>query len=215
MTAQEKETFCTIVASLLAPPDESLLADLEQPGMRAFLAGVLAGWGEGKQILTALFGRRGATPSLATLRREHDRLFTRYGGEVVSLVESTYKPWARDKNCGMVFAQSTGLVMGDSAIHLLDVYQKASLEIPEPFRSTPDHLILELDFLAFLYRDGTPEQSRRFIADHLNWIPDLRSEMERLRAKPFYRRAVELIDLFVRKEQQYTKDSHHGQTKIH
>ncbi|MDI6616560.1 MAG: hypothetical protein QME27_07580, partial [Syntrophaceae bacterium] len=75
-------------------------------------------------------------------------------------------------------------------------------------------LILELEFLAFLYRDGTPEQTSRFIADHLDWIPDLREEMERARAKPFYRRAVELIDIFVRNEQNHTKDSH-GQTTIH
>ena len=214
MTMHEKETFCTIAASLLAPPDEGLLADLEQPGMRSFLAGALADWGEGRQVLTALFGKRGAKRSAAALKKESDRLFNRYGGNVVSLVESTYKPWTQDKGSGMVFAESTGLVMGDPAVHLLDVYREASIEVPEAFRSTPDHLILELEFLAFLYRSGTPEQTSRFIADHLDWIPDLREEMERARAKPFYRRAVELIDIFVRNEQNHTKDSH-GQTTIH
>ena len=214
VTAHEKETFCTISASLLAPPDERLLNDLAQPELRSFLTEVLARWGGEVRALTAILGTRGQKRSLTTLQKEYDRLFNPYRGKVVSLVESTYKPWTKDKGCGMVFAASTGLVMGDPAVHLLDVYREVSLEVPDAFRSTPDHLILELEFLAFLYCDGTPEQSRRFIDDHLDWIPDLREEMERARAKPFYRRAVELIDIFVRNEQNTTKDRY-GQTTIH
>lgn len=210
MATREKEIFCTLAASLLAPPDEALLADLRQEGVRSFLVESCARWGCTTQALRAILGKRG----LPVLKREYDRLFGPYRGQAVSLVESTYKPWAADKGCGMVFAASTGLVMGDPAVHLLDVYREASLAVPDQFRSTPDHLVLELEFLALLYRGGTPEQSRRFIADHLDWIPELREEMERARAKPFYRRAVELIDLFLHNEQQDIKDRD-GQTTIH
>lgn len=210
VTTREKETFCTLAASLLAPPDEGLLADLQQEGLRAFLAEGLSRWGGEAQALRAILGKRG----LPALKQEYDRLFGPYRGKAVSLVESTYKPWAADTTCGMVFAASTGLVMGDPAVHLLDVYREVSLEVPEAFRSTPDHLVLELEFLALLYRDGTPEQIQRFIADHLDWIPNLREEMEQARAKPFYRRAVELIDTFLQNEQQGIKDRH-GQKTIH
>ncbi|MBW2560514.1 MAG: molecular chaperone TorD family protein [Deltaproteobacteria bacterium] len=214
MTRDEKETFCTIAASLLAPPDESLLTDLEQQGLRAFLTEGLARWGGEPQALTALLGKKGLKRSLSAFTKEYHRLFGPYRGEVVSLVESTYKPWAGDKKCGMLFATSTGLVMGDSAIHLLDVYREASLEVPETFRSTPDHLILELEFLALLYRTGTSEQIQCFITDHLDWIPALKEELALARPKPFYRGAVELIDIFVRNEQKHMKENH-GQTTIH
>jgi TorA maturation chaperone TorD len=214
MTRREKESFCTLAASLLAPPDEGLLADLEQQGLRSFLAESLSRWGGGPRVLTALLGKKGMKRSLAALTKEYHRLFGPYRGKTVSLVESTYKPWAGDKKCGMVFAASTGLVMGDPAVHLLDIYREASLEVPDEFRSTPDHLILEFEFLALLYRDGTTEQIRRFIADHLDWIPNLREELATARPKPFYRGAVELIDIFVSSEQKDMKD-HHGQTTIH
>ncbi len=214
MTRHEKEIFCTLAASLLAPPDEGLLADLEQQGLRFFLAESLDGWGERQQVLTALLGRQGPKRSLAAFQKEYHRLFGPYRGKAVSLVESTYKPWASDKKCGMLFAGSTGLVMGDPAVHLLNVYREVSLEVPEVFRSTPDHLILEFEFLALLYRDGTPEQIDRFIADHLDWIPNLREELALARPKPFYRGAVDLIDIFVRNEQKHMKGNH-GQTTIH
>lgn len=214
MTTREKETFCILAASLLAPPDEALLADLQQEGLRSFLAESCIRWGGKPQTLTAILGAGDRERSLPALKKEYERLFDPYRGKAVSLVESTYKPWANDKKCGMVFAASAGLVMGDSAIHLLEVYREASLEVPETFRSTPDHLVLELEFLALLYRGGTPEQSRRFITDHLDWIPNLREEMGRARAKPFYRRAIELIDIFLQSERNHTKDAY-GQTTIH
>ncbi|MDO9514804.1 MAG: molecular chaperone TorD family protein [Syntrophales bacterium] len=214
MTTNEKETFCTFAASLLAPPDQGLLADLEQQGLRSFLTEGVSRWGEKPQLLTTLLGRKGMKRSLSALTKEYQRLFGSYRGKTVSLVESTYKPWAGDKKCGMVFAASKGLVMGDPAVHLLDVYREASLEVPEEFRSTPDHLILELEFLALLYRDGTSEQIQSFITDHLDWIPNLREELALARPKPFYRVTVELIDMFLENEQKDIKDTH-GQTTIH
>jgi TorA maturation chaperone TorD len=216
MTRHEKEIFCTLAASLLAPPDEGLLADLEQQGLRSFLTEELSRWGGNRRVLTALFGRKGTKRSLAAFTKEYHRLFGPYPyrGKTISLVESTYKPWAADTTCGMVFAASAGLVMGDPAVHLLDVYREASLEVPEAFRSTPDHLILEIEFLALLYRDGTSEQIARFITDHLDWIPNLREELALARPKPFYRGAVDLIDIFVRNEQKHMKGNH-GQTTIH
>ena len=208
----DKETFCAFAASLLAPPDETLMADLGQQGLRSFLAEAIDRWGGDSRALTAILGRKGLQRSLTVLRKEYDRLFGPYRGKTVSLVESTYKPWTSDKKCGMVFAASTGLVMGDCAVHLLDVYREAALEVPDAFRSTPDHLILELEFLSLLYRDGTTEQIRCFIVDHLDWIPSLKEELERTRPKPFYRRVVELIDLFLQNECNYMKVAYEQKT---
>ena len=60
--------------------------------------------------------------SCPLLQGEYERLFGQWEGERISLVESTYKPWTTDKECGMVFAASKGLVMGDSALHMQELY---------------------------------------------------------------------------------------------
>ena len=115
----------------------------------------------------------------------------------------------------MVFAASKGLVMGDSALHMRELYRQASLEVPEEFRSMPDHLVLELEFLALLYHSATPEQIEGFIGDHLDWIPELKERMEKANPHPFYRNAVELIHLFLQHETKNGKVKNHGQKKIH
>ena len=66
--------------------------------------------------------------SLPALQEEYARLFGPWD-EKISLVESTYKPWTGDKQCGMVFAASKGLVMGDHALHMLELYRQSSLEV--------------------------------------------------------------------------------------
>jgi len=213
MTRDEKDVFCKLVAALVAPPDDNLMADLKQEGLRAFLVDGFGQWAAEPPASDALFGEMDSK-ELDELQRTYDRLFGQYGEKRVSLVESTYKPWTRDDKCGMVFAKSKGLIMGDSAVHILDVYERLSLEVPEVFRSTPDHLILELEFLALLYREGTFEQIHRFIEDHLDWIPDLVDAVERADPDPFYKSAIELIHIFLQNEKKNERDSHEKK-KIH
>jgi TorA maturation chaperone TorD len=214
MMRNEKETFCMLAASLLAPPDEHLLADLEQRDLRAFLEEHISEWGGNQQVLMALFKEGDSGGWLHELQKAYDRLFGEYGEKQVSLVESTYKTWTKDKGCGVVFAASTGLIMGDCAIHLLDIYRQLSLEVPKNFRSTPDHVILELEFLALLFRHGTPAQIQQFIKDHLDWIPNLREEVERAQPDPFYSSVLAIIDIFLKNEKQ-NGSVNHGEKTIH
>lgn len=115
----------------------------------------------------------------------------------------------------MVFAASKGLFMGDCALHMIEIYRQLSLEVPEAFRSMPDHIILELEFLALLYKTAPNEQAERFIGDHLDWIPDLKAMLEKSNPHPFYRNTVELLQLFLQNETNTRKVKHHGQKKIH
>jgi TorA maturation chaperone TorD len=214
MTNEEKELFCAIAASLIAPPDGALLDDLEQEELRT-LIGECGHRGGGERQLPPLFVKEASREEfLAVLQVEYERLFGQWEGERISLVESTYKPWTTNTDCGMVFAASTGLVMGDSALHMRAIYRQVSLEVPEGFRSMPDHLALELEFLALLYRSGSVEQIERFIGDHLGWIPELKAVLEKANPHPFYKNAVEIIDQFLQQEAR-SEGNDHGEKKIH
>jgi putative dimethyl sulfoxide reductase chaperone len=215
MTNGEKERFCSFAASIIAPPDEALVDDLQQEELRAQIDGYVRQWG-GDGLLTSPFGKaEHGEDLLFALQGEYARLFGQWEGKRISLVESTYKPWTTDKGCGMVFAPSTGLVMGDCALHMRELYRQSSLEVPEQFRSMPDHLVLELEFLALLYRCASNAHIERFIEDHLDWIPELRGELEKADPHPFYRNAVEIIRLFLQQEAKNGKVNDHGQKKIH
>ncbi len=212
MTRNEKETLCILAACLLAPPDEHLLADLEQRDLRAFLEQHLSASEGSHQVLSGLFESGGPEDWLPELQGAYDRLFGQYGEKKISLIESTYKTWSDDKECSMVFAASKGLIMGDCAIHLRDIYRALSLDVPEEFKSTPDHVILELEFLALLYRHGSDEQIQRFIDDHLDWIPDLREAVEQAQPDRFYRSVIAMIDVFLKNEKQNGSVNHEKKT---
>jgi len=209
MTNGEKERFCAFAASLFAPPDGTIVDDLQQDELLSQVGEYVRKWGGDGQLPTGLIQGAGKEETLCALRGEYTRLFGEWE-EKISLVESTYKPWTKDKQCGMVFAASTGLLMGDYALHMLELYRQSSLKVPEEYRSMPDHLVLEMEFLALMYRFASDEQIERFSGDHLDWIPELRGAMEKAKPIPFYRSAVELLHLFLQNETKNGKVKHHG-----
>jgi TorA maturation chaperone TorD len=214
MSNQEKGQFCWFAAALLARPDAALLDDLLQERLCSRLEMLIGLWGGGAELFSGLLGRLNSEDFLQTLEQEYGRLFVEQEGSKISLVESTYKPWTSDKSCGMVFSASKGLVMGDSAIHMLDIYEELSLDVPEEFRSMPDHLVLEMEFLALLYQSAPQETIDGFIEDHLDWIQELRGEMEKANPHPFYWNAIHLIDLFLKNEAKNREDMNHGEKRI-
>jgi TorA maturation chaperone TorD len=214
MTNGEKEQFCAFAASIFAPPDGAMMDDLGQDDLRTLIGEFVRPGGGAKQLPPLFADGENREEFLSALQGEYERLFGQWEGRI-SLVESTYKPWTTDKGCGMVFAASTGLVMGDSALHMQAIYQHLSLEVPDVFRSMPDHLVLEMEFLALLYRSASREQIERFIEDHLDWIPELKAALEEADPHPFYRNAVEIIHQFLQQEANSGRGNDHGQKKIH
>ena len=210
MTNREKEQFCLFAAAMLAPPDALLVNDLQQEELRTRFVTYAKTWGADPELLFPVFRQHNPEDSLSAMQREYERLFDGKKEGGISLVESTHKPWAEDKSCGVVFALSKGLLMGDCALHMLELYRKSLIEIPDAFRSEPDHLVLELEFLALLYRSGLDEQSRQFIRDHLDWIPDLQRQLNTAGAHDFYRNGIELIHLFLQSEEENGKVIAHG-----
>lgn len=204
MNSQDKGKFSAALAALFSPPDESLAEFSRRVApakrFRSF-TGVLSG---------SDFDRL-----LSKLKKEYDRLFADLRGERISLVESTYKAWTSDETCPLSIAGEKGLLMGDPALHILEIFRALGLAVPEEFRSTPDHLVLELEILSWLYRTGTESQARTFIQDHLDWIPDLKRRLDEADAHSFYRLAMEQLDLFLQEENEHWKDKEDGPQSVH
>jgi TorA maturation chaperone TorD len=214
LTNEDKERFCSFAAALFVPPDGTMVADLQQDELLSRIGAYARKWGGDAQLQERFIQEAGSEETLSALQAEYTRLFGEWE-EKISLVESTYKTWTTDKGCQMVFAASKGLIMGDHALHMQELYRQASLEIPEEYRSMPDHLVLELEFLALMYQFASDEAIERFIEDHLDWIPELKGAMEKARPHPFYGNAVELLHLFLQHEIENGKVKDHGQKKIH
>ena len=215
MTTAEKEYFCAWAASLLAPPDQKLLRELEQGEIRSLCEKNIGEWGGDPRFLQEIFSAKRPEDLLPALQEEHRRLFTDLQGEKISLVESTYKSWTGERGCPLAFAGAKGLLMGDSALHMGEIFHRLSLEVPDEFRSTPDHLVLEMEFLSLLYRSATRERIQGFIEDHLDWIPDLRDRMGQANFHPFYRNTIELINLFLLHEKKEGKPKNHEPQSLH
>lgn len=211
---QEKERFCSFAAALFAPPDRITFDHLRQDELLARVEAYALGRGSDGQLREGFIREAGKGEILSALRAEYAGLFGERDGRV-SLVESTYKPWTTDKGCRMVFAASKGLLMGDHALHMQELYRRASLEVPEEYRSTPDHLVLELEFLALLYRFVPDEAIGQFISDHLDWITELGEAVAKARPGSLYRGAIELLHHFLLQERENGKGRHHGQKKVH
>ena len=105
--------------------------------------------------------------------------------------------------------------MGDSALHLLEIYHQCGLEVSEEFKGCPDHIAMELEFLSYLYQQATDIEIKTFIEDHLDWIPLLREEFNRFHPHRFYGSTLEVLDLFLNKERERLEVEGNGKKKIH
>jgi TorA maturation chaperone TorD len=105
--------------------------------------------------------------------------------------------------------------MGDSALHLSAVYQQLGLRVADEFQGKPDHIVMELEFLSYLYRWTSDREVERFIADHLDWIPLLKGKLEKVHPHPFYSSLSEVLDLFLRKERERLEKESNGEENIH
>jgi TorA maturation chaperone TorD len=193
MTRSEKEQFSAFMAAVFAPPDEILLANLQREEPPIPLDGEV---------------------SLEVLQRDYVRLFSNVSGEKNSLVESTYKPWTLDKACPLGFSGEKGLLMGDCALHIQNIFQALSLRVPPDFQGTPDHLTLELELLSYLYRFASEDQIRQFIEDHLDWIPNLRDEIQK-DDPGFYGKSVDRLLDFLTQEIHFSKEKQNEPQSLH
>jgi TorA maturation chaperone TorD len=211
MTNEEKERFSEMLACLFSPPDREMVELVRQGNIHSLFLHYFQIWGENTNLLEGFLTTGGPEIIFRDLKEEYGRLFSpEAGSEKISLVESFYKPWTQDPHCPLSFATEKGLLMGDSALHLLALYEQCGLEVEGEYRGMPDHLAMELEFLSFLYQRATDKEIRGFIEDHLNWMTLLREKFKEFHSHPFYRSALEVLLLFLRKEKERLEVECHG-----
>jgi putative dimethyl sulfoxide reductase chaperone len=200
MADQQKGNLCSLIAFLFSPPDEEMVEQILQGGVHSFFQRYAQSWGEDSGYLQGFLKKDDPGILLKDLGNEYDRLFSRLNNDSISAVESVYKRWTQDSHCSLPFASERGLLMGDSAIHLLEIYRQTGLDMAEEFQGCPDHIVLEVEFLSHLYRGATDKEVKRFIEDHLDWVPLFKEELMKLHPHPFYKSLLEVLDLFLTME---------------
>jgi TorA maturation chaperone TorD len=215
MRSEEKESLCRLMASLFFPPDQEMTAQIHQGAFYSFFRKYVPDREEEIDLLKGFLVEGEPEVVLKGLRNEYERLFSGIKGDGISLVESCYKPWTLDPQCPLPFAFDKGLMMGDSALHLLAIYDQCRLEVSDEFKACPDHLTIELDFLAHLYRWAGDAEIKPFIKDHLDWISLLRKEVCRLDPHPFYRSLLDVLTSFLESERKRLEVVDNGEKEIH
>jgi TorA maturation chaperone TorD len=215
MKDQEKESFCRVLATVFYAPDVELVKQISQGPLYSFFERYVLSQGGAEDLLKGFLMEGEVENLLEDLKVEYDRLFSGLREESICLVESFYKPWTRDARCPLPFASERGFLMGDSAIHLLAIYRQCGLEVSEEFKGYPDHIVMELEFLSYLYERATDGEVRTFIEDHLDWVLHLKHEFVRLHAHPFYLSALEVLNLFLNREKKRLEVEANGKKKVH
>lgn len=59
---------------------------------------------------------------------------------------------------------------GPSASYMEDLVRSLGCTMPQEFKAYPDHLALEADLAAFLYRSGMQQQAESFIEERFAWL---------------------------------------------
>jgi TorA maturation chaperone TorD len=188
---------------------------LNQGHLHAFFKSYVRSWERENEILKGFLTQSSPQIFLRDLKEEYDRLFSDTASGSISLVESFYKPWTKDPHCSLPFAKEKGFLMGDSAVHLSTVFQHYGMEVTGPFKGMPDHIIIELEFLSHLYQKAGDEEIKKFIKDHLDWIPFLKESFEKACAHPFYISLIEILDLFINQEKRRLEKKNDGKKDIH
>lgn len=215
MSPEEKGLFCQIMASLFSPPDRETIKEIMGGKLLSFFKQHMKAWGGNEDLLKGVTLEGHPEKIFEDLKSEYYRLFIDEEGEKISLVESFYKPWTRDPLCSLPFAKETGYLMGDSALHLLALYQHCGLEVSDPFKGLPDHLVLELEFLSFLYHHATDQEVKYVIEDHFDWIPLLKENCQRAQGHPFYLTLIDILQLFFASEKGRLEKRDYGEKEIH
>ena len=143
-------------------------------------------------------------------RREFMNLFKVPGGQYVTPYESVYRDTRE-----VAGQQVKGLLMGPSAVDVQKWYRLAALEIADDYPDLPDHIALELNYLAHLVGKERQfaadadeakllcarEMERDFLAGHvLPWIGPLRDKIHEKSQHAYFRSVADMAATFAEQD---------------
>lgn len=172
------------LARSMAFPSASWLDDAYWTAFLALLDAV--GWQDESDELRRQHVQGAAL--LESLQVEYTRLFVNAFPRVLA------PPY------GSVYLSDDGMLYGPSAVLTKQFYRERGFDLPGE-ADLPDHLTLELEFLAMLAAAGEEADEALFLRRHFRpWFPRFRARVLSEVHHPFYRVLVNLIDFFTREE---------------
>ncbi|MEW6623686.1 MAG: molecular chaperone TorD family protein [Bacillota bacterium] len=134
-----------------------------------------------------------AVGGLEDLKMEYVKSFIGTGRPAAVPVESVYKVWTTDKSAKISIAGQKGYLMGDSALHMAYLLNSMGFEVPEEFRSMPDHLCLMLELLAYMIKDCSSQDVCLYLQEHFHWLEDFEQRLIEIGGSEFYLQATKLL----------------------
>lgn len=193
----KKAEIARALAWLLTEPDEEMVASLRRGDLYRLFSEYFNSDYIELSALRGFLPKENETDLLQELKEGYWNLFQNPQSGNLWWVESFHKAWTNDPECRLSIAREKGLLMGDSALHLLDLYHSLGIEIPDGFHSVPDHIILELEFLALLLESPSEEGTRIFVKDHFDWIPQMVQQGMACQPSSFYVSVFKALELFI------------------
>lgn len=209
LSRARRDVYAFLGGAFLSPPTEQSLRAL---GEKEFLAGAAELFGG--NALESLRQYAGAAEQTAELQRqahqEFMNLFKVPGGQYLTPYESVFRD-AREVGG----TQVKGLLMGQSAVNVQKWYKVAAVEISDEYKDLPDHIGLELRFLAHVC---TKEQEfsaagdqdrltraweieRDFLAAHVvSWAVQLRDKLYEKSQHAYFRTVADLLVEFSKRD---------------
>jgi len=106
--------------------------------------------------------------------------------------------------CESVYTSPKKLVMQEAWESVCTAYRAFGLaKDPACSDLMEDHLALELEFMSTLVRQGTIEEQKQFLEQHLlNWLPDFTADIDKYAEQDFYKALGRITLGFIQSEQQ-------------
>lgn len=173
-----------------------------------------AGLFSGEEALGSLRRHAAAVENTAERRRqarqEFMNLFKVPGGQYVAPYESVFRDTRE-----IAGQQVKGLLMGQSAVDVQKWYRLAVVEISKEYKDLPDHIGLELNYLAHLCHKEqefasvgdkarltrASEMQRDFLAAHVvSWIGAIRDRIYDKSRNTYFRAVADMAVEFTRRD---------------
>lgn len=197
----EKAKVARLLAWLLTDPDEEMVEALRNREICNLLSDYFESVKGKAPSLEGFLPGGDQSHLLKQMKGEYRRLFQNPGADDLWWVESVHKAWTKDPECRLSMAKEKGYVMGDPALHMTELYRFMGMDLPEAFSGLPDHIVLELEFLAFLFERSLAEDAvKTFLNDHFDWVPDMVKRGKTYQPSPFYVSVLEALERFIESE---------------